>query len=47
VYESSPEALGVVDVERWQAAQRRANRVLTGFHQACGLGPGVTGWHGG
>jgi len=23
-----------VDVERWQAAQRRANRVLTGFHQA-------------
>ena len=34
MYESSPGVLGVVDVERWQAAQRRANRVLTGFHQA-------------
>ncbi len=34
VYESSPEVLGVINVERWQAAQQRANRVLAGFHQA-------------
>ena len=31
VYYCSPEVLGVIDLDRWQGAQRRAARVLEGL----------------